>query len=235
MPVGRPSGAQADAVEEWAVHGDLTAKIGAGLLHGKRHILMGMPVIMVMILLIAMVMVMVMRFGHVDTRWYAVAVFAVRDREAQIASVADIGDAACDLPGFCRCIGQLAAQSAVFPDFLIIGLGSDRAQRSCEDIASRPQIAGLGVAAIGMCDEASADRHLDLASDGALIGCAAIGGDGVHMHRLIGHAAGDAAVDHIDDAADCGGAVEQGGGTAQDLDPISGQRVYRDRVVDRGV
>ena len=54
------------------------------------------------------------------------------------------------------------------------------------------------------------------------------------MDRFVRHPAGDAGVDHVDDAADRRRAEEEGGGAAQHLDPVGGQRIDRHRMVGAG-
>ena len=186
-------------------------------------------------MIVVMIVIMVMFLGHFQARWHAIGVLAVRDRHAQIAAIADIGKAAGHFPHFRRGIGQLALQPRIVLDFLLVGGGGDLAHRLGQDIAAGAQIVGLAVAAIDMDDEILGQRHLDLARTAAFVGGAAIGADRVDMDRLVRHAARDAAVDHIDHAADRRRSIEQGGRAAQHLDPVGGQRVDRDGMVDRGV
>lgn len=86
-----------------------------------------------------------------------------------------------------------------------------------------------------MDNELVANGRFDLARSGAFMGGAAIGGDAVDVDRFVRHAAGNAAVDHIDYAANGRGAVGQGGGSAQHLYAIGGEGVDRHGVIDRGV
>jgi hypothetical protein len=55
------------------------------------------------------------------------------------------------------------------------------------------------------------------------------------VNALVGDPARNPGVDDVDHAADGRRAEQQGGGTAKHLDPVGGERVDGDRMVDAGV
>ena len=209
--------AQADAVEEAAIDGDFAAQVDAVLLHAQPHLLR---------LAIG---------GECIAHRHTVEIVGMRERHAQIAAIVDIGRAAGHFPYAPGAVGQLAFEVRKVGNLRVAARRRLRAQRRRQNIVASVEIAGLAVAAVQMDDELVGQRHFDFARARALIGGAAIGADRVDMYRLIGHAARNAAVDHIDDAADRRRPIEQGGRPAQDFDAIGGQRIDRHGMVDRCV
>ena len=109
------------------------------------------------------------------------------------------------------------------------------AQCGRQEEAAHTQIVRLVVAAVEMNDELAADRNVDQGIARAVAGGAAVAQQALDMDRLVGHAARNARVDHVDDAAHRRRAEQKGARAAQHLDPVRGQRVDRDRMVDAGV
>ena len=209
--------AQADAVEEAAIDRDLAAQVDAILLHAEPHFL---------------------RFAIGVERIayrHAIEIVAMGKGHAQIAAIVDIGRAAGHFPDAPRAVGQLAFEVRKVGNLRVSARRRLRAQRGRQDIAAGVEIAGLAIGAVQMNHELVGQRHFDFARARAFIGGATIGADRVDMDRFVGHAARDAAVDHIDDAADRRRSVEQRRGAAQDFDAIGGQRIDRNGMVDRCV
>ncbi len=97
--------------------------------------------------------------------------------------------------------------------------------------AADAEIIELRIGAVGVGDEMAAERHVEGNIAGAFVGGAAIFRERVDADGPGRHAARDARVDHVDDAADRRGAEQQGRRAAQDFNSLRGQRVDRHLVV----
>ena len=173
--------------------------------------------------------------GQVVARRRAVDAVVVADREAAVAAVVDERQAAGIVVGLGGGVGQRAADIGQrhrrrVAERQRLGAGLARQQ-----VAADVEVVGLDVAAVGMEHDLRSQRHVDDGPDVALVRGRAVVGEHVDVDRLVGHGAGNAGIDDVDDAADRRRAVEQRRRAAQHLDPLGELRIDDDSMVDRGV
>ena len=77
-----------------------------------------------------------------------------------------------------------------------------------QDVAADVEVVGLRIIAVGVDHEMAAERDIERAVDRALVGGAAILGDGIDACSALRQAARNPRVDHIDDASDSGRAEQ---------------------------
>ena len=173
--------------------------------------------------------------GQIEAGRHAIKAFIPAVGDAEAAGVGDEGGADAGGPGPRRAVGQAAAQIGQGVDRRIAtGLcGGSRGPR--QDEVADAQIRRSVVAAIGLDDDAIADRQRDDTGDIALFRRRAIAAEQIEMQAFLQHLARDALVDDIDDAANRRRSIEQRGRAAQHLDPFGKLGVDHHGMIDRGV
>src|SRR5512139_482059 len=141
-----------------------------------------------------------------------------RYREADVQGSVDIGKAAGQFPAFGRRVRQLALEVGKFLDLREWAGRRLLPQLPGEKVTASPQVIAFGPIAVGMDHEMLADFRVCGQVGGPLLRSRAIGKQAGNIEPLIRCAAGNSAVDYIDDAADGGRAVDQGRWSPQDLD-----------------
>ena len=176
----------------------------------------------------------------------AVSGLVIAATETEITAAGEEGEASVHRLGLDKGVGHdalLVRDRAQFGGLfklafalVFVGLGKNiGAKTVAQHIAGHVDVARIEVAAINMRDEAATQRRVDRGTDTVFVVDGVVARQPVDMDRLVGDAARNALVDHVDRAADRLAAVKQHGGATQNLDPLDGQRVDADRVIVRGV
>ena len=225
VAIVRIAEAEADLVEQAAAGVDLGAGVDAVLQQAEARRLLLLPGLC----------------GIADR--HAVEAVVVAVGQADVAVLADVGGADARGPGLAGGVGQVAAHRGVGGEVdWFVGIGRKlarcqrlRAQRRGQRVAADAQVVGLRIAAVGVDHPAAADRRIDRGRDRALVRRRAVRRQRRDVDRLVGHRHRDAAVDHVDHAADRRGTVEQRLRPAQHLDALGKQRADHGGVIGRGV
>ena len=168
------------------------------------------------------------------------------DCRAEAAAALEIGRAEIGRPGFGRAVGKdafLRGSLTQFVRFLDLALGllfgglfeQFGSQLRSDGEAGDFKVVRGPVRSAGVQHDRIAERQVERSAASQKVTRGIGFGQAVEVEILLQPAAGNTLVDDVDRAADGLTAVEEHGGSAQDLDPFRRQRVDGRRMVGGGV